>query len=371
MLILKMLSKCKPLTITFLLASVLNLSLYSIQNSSSSIEESYLYNENETRIRKQSKDEVTFYVSKNYQSIFSNDKEAVSKSHIFANDQRIISKESDIINWNYSDFLGSASRVANREGSLISAFWYSPFGADADELGGVNVDFKFTDQEEDNTGHYYYGARYYNTTLGRFMAADSLLPNLFDPQKLNRFSYAKNNPTKFIDPTGHFEIVIVFPIWLYEDPKGAVSADTYDIFGKNDSRSPRQMPNYYTGDAKDERDARIKEIEDSNYYSEEKKKELIQKEWDNFLRVDDPDDDKNPNHSKWDPPKDKDHSARNAILSFAGAVGGILLLDQLFKTINGEEDIDRASTDNQDVEKESDNSKRKDIDPKNYFEVKR
>jgi hypothetical protein len=49
----------------------------------------------------------------------------------------------------------------------------------------------------------HYGARFYSPRLGRFVSADSIVPNPLSPQDLNRFSYASNNPLRYRDPTGH------------------------------------------------------------------------------------------------------------------------------------------------------------------------
>jgi hypothetical protein len=46
--------------------------------------------------------------------------------------------------------------------------------------------------------------RYYNPRLGRFMSADPLSGSSGDPQSLNRFAYARNNPATFTDPLGLF-----------------------------------------------------------------------------------------------------------------------------------------------------------------------
>ena len=54
----------------------------------------------------------------------------------------------------------------------------------------------------DNTGLYYYGARYYDPVIGRFISADILVQSYRNPQALNRYSYTINNPLKYIDPTG-------------------------------------------------------------------------------------------------------------------------------------------------------------------------
>jgi hypothetical protein len=39
--------------------------------------------------------------------------------------------------------------------------------------------------------------------LGRFLSADTIVPDPSNPQRLNRFSYTRNNPLKYTDPTGH------------------------------------------------------------------------------------------------------------------------------------------------------------------------
>jgi hypothetical protein len=51
---------------------------------------------------------------------------------------------------------------------------------------------------------YFYGARYYDHELGRFITADTFIQATTDPQALNRYSYCRNNPINYIDPTGHF-----------------------------------------------------------------------------------------------------------------------------------------------------------------------
>jgi len=45
--------------------------------------------------------------------------------------------------------------------------------------------------------------RQYNPTIGRFMQPDPKIPDPYNPQSLNRYSYALNNPMKYTDPTGN------------------------------------------------------------------------------------------------------------------------------------------------------------------------
>jgi RHS repeat-associated protein len=59
--------------------------------------------------------------------------------------------------------------------------------------GDVPTDKKFTGQRLDGTGLYYYGARYYDPIIGRFISADTMVQSPANPQSLNRYSYCLNN----------------------------------------------------------------------------------------------------------------------------------------------------------------------------------
>jgi RHS repeat-associated protein len=61
----------------------------------------------------------------------------------------------------------------------------------------------YTGQYRDDTGLLYYHARFYDPVLGRFISPDTVVPDPTDPQDLNRYTYAKNNPLRYNDPTGH------------------------------------------------------------------------------------------------------------------------------------------------------------------------
>ncbi len=62
-----------------------------------------------------------------------------------------------------------------------------------------------TDQEFDaENGLYNYDARMYDPIIGRFITPDSIVPDQYNPQSLNRYSYCLNNPLIYTDPTGHY-----------------------------------------------------------------------------------------------------------------------------------------------------------------------
>ena len=70
---------------------------------------------------------------------------------------------------------------------------------------------RFTGKERDSeSGNDYFGARYYASTMGRFMSPDwsakaEPVPyaKLDDPQSLNLYAYVGNNPLRTVDPDGH------------------------------------------------------------------------------------------------------------------------------------------------------------------------
>ncbi len=101
------------------------------------------------------------------------------------------------------DHLGSASVITSDAGAVISEMAYWPYGAT--RSGGITqTDKRYTGQQEEPgdaaLGLYNYKARFYSTTLGRFVSADPVQGS--SAGGMNRFSYALNNPLVYRDPTG-------------------------------------------------------------------------------------------------------------------------------------------------------------------------
>jgi RHS repeat-associated protein len=63
--------------------------------------------------------------------------------------------------------------------------------------------YTYTGQEVEVAGLMNYGARLYDPVAGSFIQADSVIPDLYDSQALNRYAYARDNPIANSDPTGH------------------------------------------------------------------------------------------------------------------------------------------------------------------------
>jgi RHS repeat-associated protein len=131
---------------------------------------------------------------------------------IFAGSVRIATiGASGAIYYYHVDHLGSSSVITDSVGAKVQGVTYFPYGAtrsnSSSSTPAIDTPYKYTSKELDRiTNLYYYEARYYDPTLGRFLSADTLVPNPRDPQDLNRYTYAGNNPFRYTDPTGHLKI---------------------------------------------------------------------------------------------------------------------------------------------------------------------
>jgi RHS repeat-associated protein len=149
---------------------------------------------------------TTYYVGKHYEII-----NGVPTKYIFAGNQRVAKVSTAGTFYYHGDHLGSAAAMTDANGAIVNVVEttnYAPYGSIREHTGQTISNYKFTDQELDpETGLYYYGARYYDPTMGRFISPDSIVQNSHDPQTLNRYSYCRNNPLIYLDPNGHVFLV--------------------------------------------------------------------------------------------------------------------------------------------------------------------
>jgi RHS repeat-associated protein len=69
--------------------------------------------------------------------------------------------------------------------------------------GTLPTDIAYTGQRLDSTGLVFLGARYYSPSVGRFVSADTIVPNPKLSRDFNRYAYGGNNPITLIDMNGH------------------------------------------------------------------------------------------------------------------------------------------------------------------------
>jgi len=90
---------------------------------------------------------------------------------------------------------------------------YDPYGEVLTSTLPVTLtDRLFTGARFNGTiGLYQMGARWYDPALGRWLQADTIVPEPGNPQALNRYAYVYNNPLRYTDPSGH---------WIFEERPG-------------------------------------------------------------------------------------------------------------------------------------------------------
>ncbi|AKB28468.1 hypothetical protein MSSIT_1749 [Methanosarcina siciliae T4/M] len=160
--------------------------------------EKYWYDASGQRIKKQNSDgEFTYYINKFYEI-----DNGISTSYFFRDDERVAKETSESMEWYLSDHIGSTSLMVDENGLEVERTDYFPYGQ---VRSGELEKYGFTGQENDaDTGLMYYGARYYSPEYRVFVQPDTMLPDPYNPQALNRYSYVLNNPVKYTDPSGHY-----------------------------------------------------------------------------------------------------------------------------------------------------------------------
>jgi RHS repeat-associated protein len=109
------------------------------------------------------------------------------------------------------DHLGTTRAILNSTGSTCYDSDFYPFGGEINYTNTCPQNYKFTGKERDaESGLDDFDARYYSSTLGRFVSADwsekpTSIPaaEFNNPQSLNLYAYVRNNPMRWIDPDGH------------------------------------------------------------------------------------------------------------------------------------------------------------------------
>jgi RHS repeat-associated protein len=101
----------------------------------------------------------------------------------------------------HTDAIGSVRALSDQTGATVIRHDYRPFGEDTQPLAGDPM--RFAGKELDpESALMNFEARYYRNTWGRFTQVDPIGGSLADPQSWNRYAYARNNPLRFVDPTG-------------------------------------------------------------------------------------------------------------------------------------------------------------------------
>jgi RHS repeat-associated protein len=137
------------------------------------------------------------------------------------------------------DALGSVVALSDADGDTVQVYEYDVYGQVAASDPNHPNRFMFTGREFDTeTGLYYYRARYYNASIGRFLQTD---PIGYDGG-IDWYTYCRNNPCTLIDPTG------CIPIYYPSDVPGKaywrrepVGSNLYPEIGSSHANAGAQI----------------------------------------------------------------------------------------------------------------------------------
>jgi RHS repeat-associated protein len=161
---------------------------------------SFVYDGDGNRVKATLGPTTTVYIGNYYEQSGN-----ITTTYYYAGGTRIAMRQGSTVNYLLGDHLGSTSITANSSGGLFAELRYKPWGEER-YTNGVTTPTRrqYTGQIKDaEIGLYFYGARMYSSVLGRFISADTLVPDGKNPQAWNRYAYTLNSPLRYIDPSGH------------------------------------------------------------------------------------------------------------------------------------------------------------------------
>ena len=146
----------------------------------------------------------SFYVTDGQQTLAVVDNSGFGHFNLVGNEVFGRYTDSGARRYYITDHLGSTRAVVDNSGNVLETFDYYPFGAPMPgrySQSGNTLE-RFTGKERDNEANLnldYFGARYYDTALGRWHSVD---PKAKDYPAWSPYNYTMNNPMIFIDPDG-------------------------------------------------------------------------------------------------------------------------------------------------------------------------
>lgn len=117
----------------------------------------------------------------------------------------LISQRASSRHYYLTDQLGSTIALTDTTGAVARTYKYDPYGNRRSTTGSLTQPFQFTGEYQHSGDLYKIGARYYDTTIGRWTQQDPL-DQAGDLRDGNRYAYAAADPVNLIDPSGLISI---------------------------------------------------------------------------------------------------------------------------------------------------------------------
>ncbi len=168
---------------------------------------SFVYDGDGNRVKGTIAGVSTVYISNTFEWTGST---STMKKYFYASGVRVAMREgSSDPKWLLADHLSSSTITASYTGSRLAELAYEAWGENRYSYGATPTTYRYTGQRQEILlggvdGLYFYNARWYDSSLGRFLSADTVIPQPGDSQAWDRFAYSLNNPVKYVDPTGYW-----------------------------------------------------------------------------------------------------------------------------------------------------------------------
>lgn len=205
------------------------------QSSNSGTVTNYTYNSQWIRVEKLTGTSVNRYVNKDYEVEISNSWSGQTVNvtkYIFIGDKKLATVEGTDIIYHHEDHLGWGNIDLDSSWNLLQVVDYYPFGSIRTKKNYSDYENKYLfgwKEQDSETDLQYFEARYYDNGIWRFNSIDRVFweawesqrhyNGLYDPQKLNAYSYVSNNPLTRTDDSGEWWDVavdtVVAGIWLW------------------------------------------------------------------------------------------------------------------------------------------------------------
>lgn len=132
----------------------------------------------------------------------------------------------ETVTYYHVDALGSPVAATNSSGDVIWREEYDAYGDRIRKEGSTNNNLWYTGKfHEQDIGLTYFGARWYDPVVCRFMGIDPVEFQEGNIHSFNRYAYANNNPYKFVDPDGRSALTKAVKLALNGGDVAATFAD--------------------------------------------------------------------------------------------------------------------------------------------------
>jgi RHS repeat-associated protein len=125
-------------------------------------------------------------------------------SYYYAGAIRLAMRQYGELIYLFGDHLSSTSLSYGVSDSATTTQLYTAWGEVRYSSAALPTSYQYTGQVNDGFGLYFYNARYYDPSLGRWSQPDIVIPiSIQGIQAFDRYAYVNNSPANYYDPTGH------------------------------------------------------------------------------------------------------------------------------------------------------------------------